>query len=291
MVEQNNLETAERKEEPCFEIQTVSLNEKFDRIALGAIYSPAEGFKSGVYSLTVSGWVLGRSSPASYVRLMYESVEIRTAPVRELRHDVAATYPGYSEAIASGFFMPILIVGLSRHFTLRIEVVFGDGEVEVFGVIHGCRRRLIDPTPASLKPIMVLFVGRCGSTAIMRMLSEHPSIVVAGRDSSLYEVGFANYLLKSLHVLAGKPNLQNFFLEDGPALRAFEYYSETFLDQDMMSWFGLDYPNDLARFVTTQVESFYRVVRKALLSQSRDFFARRYRLTILRNLRLGNYIR
>ena len=98
-----------------------------------------------------------------------------------------------------GFWKAIGTVGLAPAFTIGVRVVFQDGRRREIAEIRGTQQLTSAFTP-SMQPIMVTSLGRSGSTLLMRMLAEHPDIIVHERFP--YESRVCSYWMHFMHVLA-----------------------------------------------------------------------------------------
>ena len=89
-----------------------------------------------------------------------------------------------------GFWKAIGTVGLAPAFTIGVRAVFQDGRRPVIAEIRGTQQLTSAFTP-SMQPIMVTSPGRSGSTLLMRILAEHPDIIVHERFP--YETNVFSY--------------------------------------------------------------------------------------------------
>ena len=194
------------------------------------------------------------------------------------RPDVAAVY-GSSSLV--GFWKAIGTVGLPPAFTIGVRVVFQDGRA-------GARSRKSRHAAANLgvhppmQPIMVTSPGRSGSTLLMRMLAEHPDIIVHERFP--YETNVCSYWMHFMRVLAAPADTSPVeslqFWRDPKRLLPFPYFfkepaigltarEEATLDR----WYATDQVEEFARVAQVAVESFYRQYASRRKRTTPAFFA------------------
>ena len=123
-----------------------------------------------------------------------------------------------------GFWKAIGTVGLAPAFTVGVRVVFQDGRRDVIAEIRGTQQLTSAFTP-SMQPIMVTSASRSGSTLLMRMLAEHPDIIVHKKFP--YQTHVCSYWMHFLQVLAtpadtSPESLQ--FWKDPKRLPSFPYF-------------------------------------------------------------------
>jgi hypothetical protein len=97
------------------------------------------GSPGDAYSLDLAGWVLGRSSPAVAVELIYEDTVVQRIPLEFDRPDVAAVYPGVPGGDRSGFQTSLSVPGTTPELELSVQAVLRDGGRAPLGVIHARR--------------------------------------------------------------------------------------------------------------------------------------------------------
>jgi hypothetical protein len=97
-----------------------------------------------------------------------------------------------------GFWKAIGTVGLAPAFTIEVRVVFQDGRRPVIAEIRGTQQLTSAFTP-NMQPIMVTSPSRSGSSLPMRMLAEHPDIIVEERFP--HETYVCSYWMHFIHVL------------------------------------------------------------------------------------------
>ncbi len=71
----------------------------------------------------------------------------------------------------------ISVVDLPAHFTVTVEIETSDGGLHPVCQIRGRRRPRLAPAQIRLNPLMVVSLGRSGSTWLMHALNQHPALV------------------------------------------------------------------------------------------------------------------
>ncbi len=146
--------------------------------------------EDGLSSLRVAGWIAARGATVNTIRIHsgYGGTRYGTAflEVNVPRSDVVAVFPGGDISENCGFQGVLPVDGLGENFSLIVlaaqtntpestETLFLVGEI-----LGQQQPTLQTPISSSLAPICLTCMGRTGSTALMRILSMHPDIVVAG---------------------------------------------------------------------------------------------------------------
>jgi glycosyltransferase involved in cell wall biosynthesis len=122
------------------EILDVSLTETVSTRLRGRYIDTVPGTKTAGYLAQISGWVLGRESPAVAVELLNGSNVCRRVPVNIHRPDVAEIYPRVPEAEYSGFKIQMSVLGLTPEIELVLQAVLKDQSRVPIGVIRARRR-------------------------------------------------------------------------------------------------------------------------------------------------------
>ena len=125
----------------------------------------------------VGGWVLGRDSMAVEIDLLLNDGSVRRVPVIYPRQDVARAF-STPEAQNVGFRAPVSVIGMTPEFHMLLVVRLENGERVQIGRIFGRHRPIASKFEAAMQPLLVTSLGRMGTTWMMRLLSEHPSIAV-----------------------------------------------------------------------------------------------------------------
>ncbi len=139
---------------------------------------PSVGTAADAYSFDVGGWVLGRESAAAKVELIANDGSVRVVPIVSPRADVAGAYPGTSETLNVGFRAPVSVIGMTPEFQFSVQARLENTQSVTIGRISGRRRPITTSFEPTIQPLLVTSLGRMGTTWMMRLLSEHPSIAV-----------------------------------------------------------------------------------------------------------------
>jgi glycosyltransferase involved in cell wall biosynthesis len=122
------------------EILDVSLTETVSTRLRGRYIDTVPGTKTAGHLAQISGWVLGRESPAVAVELLNGSNVCRRVRVNIHRPDVAEIYPRVPEAEYSGFKIQMSVLGLTPEIELVLQAVLKDQSRVPIGVIRAQRR-------------------------------------------------------------------------------------------------------------------------------------------------------
>ena len=247
-----------------------------DLITAAWLDCPRTGPVDG-YVFEVFGWVVSKA-PVAEVEFVHEGSVVARCQLTLSRADVASVY-GSSSPV--GFWKAIGTVGFPPAFTIGVRVVFQDGRRDVIAEIRGTQQLTSAFTP-SMQPIMVTSPGRSGSTLMMRMLAEHPDIIVEQRFP--YETNVCSYWMHFLQVLAtpmtNLPVESHELWTDLQRLPPFPYF---FIDPatgpippeqaTLDRWYATDQVEEFARVAQAAVESFYREYASARNRTTPAFFA------------------
>jgi hypothetical protein len=259
------------------EISGVTLCPGDDLITAACLDYPRTGPVDG-YAFEVFGWVVGKA-PVAEVEFVHEQSVVACCELTVSRPDVARKYGCSSSQV--GFWKAIGTVGLPPDFTIRVRVVFQDGRRAVIAEICG-KQQLTSAFTPSMQPIIVTHPGRSGSTRLMRMLAEHPDIIVEERFP--YETYVFSYWMHFLQVLATPADTSQVeswqFSKDLKRLPPFPYFfrdpgigliprEQATLDR----WYATDQIEELARVAQAAVESFYREYASSRKRSTPAFFA------------------
>lgn len=258
------------------EISEVTLRAGDDLITAARLDYPQTGPVDG-YAFEVYGWVVSKA-PIAEVEFVHDGSVVACCGLTVSRPDVAEMYDSSSSQV--GFWTAIGTVGLQAAFAVGVRVVFGDGRRAMIAEIRGTQQLTSAFTP-SMQPIIVTHPGRSGSTRLMRMLAEHPDIVVHERFP--YETYAFAYWMHFIQVLAAPATTSHGswqFSNDLKRLPPFPYFfnhphvglitpDQATLDR----WYATDQVEELARVAQDAVESFYREYASSRKRTTPAFFA------------------
>jgi hypothetical protein len=244
------------------------------------IDSPVVGERTKTYALGIAGWALGRTLPVTGVEIVSENTVLRRVPLDVPRPDIAAAFSEVPDAERSGFQTTIGLLDGTQHFKYQVRAVLRDDSRIVVGTIRGQRESLRSAFRPTLQPLMVTSLGRTGTTWLMRLLSEHPGIVVHRHYP--YELRTARYWMHVLRVLSEPANhYQSANFENFQASRWFighnPFYSPPLTDNpDLGYWFGRTYVEQLATFCQRSIEDCYQLSAASQHQPEPVYFAEKH---------------
>lgn len=184
------------------EVQKLSINSES---LLGfAIDSPKAGKKLDTYSISIAGWVIGKTSPAIAVEFLSGGKVLQKVPVGKPRPGVQKRYPKVPEAKKSGFAAAVGVVGLPLTAKLRIRVILSDGSTIPIIEIKFQHQPLNSGYEPKLQPLVLTSSGRSGTTWFMRLLSLHPAIITC--EIYAYETRVWPFWMQLLQFLSQRAN-------------------------------------------------------------------------------------
>jgi len=264
------------------EIQQVQVAAgKDERLRAFALDAPRAGEASDVYDVEVAGWVLGAAAPAVAVEVHAEGQVLRRVPLDQQRPDVARAHPDAGEAATCGFRTWVGTIGLEPGVALQVRAVLADETRVRLGGITFTHQPLRTGFEPGLRPLLLTTMGRAGTTWTMRLLSEHPAIVVHRWHP--YELRVARYWLHMLKVLAEPQDphrsAQADFFQTNRAFVGHNpfYPTPALVTPGLREWFGRDYPEELGAFCQRQIEQCYRRIGEAQGQSDPVFFAEKHR--------------
>ncbi|BBX47778.1 hypothetical protein GCM10009641_19750 [Mycobacterium cookii] len=259
------------------EISGISVCPSDDLITAAYIDYPRTGPVDG-YAFDAYGWVVAKETVAE-VEFVHEGIVIACCELEVQRPDVAKKFRSSSRV---GFWKAIGTVGLAPAFTIGVRIVFKGGRRREIAEIRGSQQLTSAFTP-TMQPITVTSPGRSGSTLLMRMLADHPDIIVHERFP--YEQRVCSYWMHFVQVLATPV--------DTSRAESFEFWTDRkrlipfpsfFLDPVFAGsvgatvdrWYGSDQIEEFARVAQATVESFYREHARGRKRATPSFFAEKF---------------
>ena len=231
-----------------------------DKIRAFSIDAPRIGGRN-VYDFELAGWVLGIDQPVQEIEIHQSGAVIRKTPLDQERRDVAHDYPDSPGSGTCGFRTWVSVVGLEPGVNLQVRAVLGDGSRARLGGVSLRHQPVQSGFEPRLQPLMLTTMGRAGTTWTMRLLSEHPEIVVHRWHP--YELRTARYwwhLLKTLSeprdpyhsAQADRFQTNKQWVGYNP------FYPEPIaVTPGLGEWMGRDYVEDLTRFCQRCAEETY----------------------------------
>jgi hypothetical protein len=146
-----------------------------------AIDQPRPGDRSRGVGLEINGWVIGRDEPIRGIRTSSSDDQSTLHPLDVRRPDVAAHYPDYPHAGASGFSTWASINPSKRDWQIAVEAILGNGGPVRIARIRG--RVVDDPSIPSLgnravaaPDFVIIGTQRGGTTSLHAYLGAHPQV-------------------------------------------------------------------------------------------------------------------
>jgi hypothetical protein len=214
-----------------------------------------------LYDVEFAGWALGDGQPVKEIEIHQGGAVIRRAPLDQQRSDVAREYPSVPEAGSSGFRAWVSVVGLEPETTLQVRAVLADGSRARLGGVAFRHQPVQSGFEPRLQPLMLTTMGRAGTTWTMRLLSEHPEIVV--HRVHPYELRTARYWWHMLKVLSEPRDPYHSAQADQFQTNKLwigynPFYPEPIgLTPGLLDWMGREYVEELARFCQRMAEQTY----------------------------------
>ncbi len=162
---------------PITEITLIERMERPSDALLGfSIELPLPETRKDTYCFEFAGWVLAEQSPAVQIELISNDGPVRRIPILFPRPDVDRCYPQAAANSKVGFWAPVSVIGMTPEFELLIQVVLESGLRVPIGRICGRHRAVRSTFEPTIRPLLVNSLARTGTTWMMRLLAEHPSV-------------------------------------------------------------------------------------------------------------------
>lgn len=245
-----------------------------------SIELPPAGNPKKAYCFEFGGWVLGGQSPAVEIELIANDGPVRKVPIIFPRPDVARHYPEIPPSSKLGFRVPVSVIGMTPEFELLIQVVLENGRRVPIGRIRGRHRAVPSSFEPTIQPLLVNSLARTGTTWMMRLLAEHPSI--ATLRIYPYEVRPARYWMQLLGAMAEPAN------QAQAVSRLGNFDAEWWATQDplqrgslsqnasLQEWFSSQFVEQVAVLCQRSVEDCYRKIAAAQNQETPIYFAEKH---------------
>lgn len=272
-----------KADDPLVEIPDVQLAAVDPRYLRGfALDAPQSGIETDVYSFEISGWVLGQRVPVVAVEIIVEGTLLRQVPLDQLRPDVAEAYPDAPTlSRCCGFLTSVGVLGLEPGVELQVEAVFEDESRVRLAAIRPWHRPLRSGFEPTLQPLMLTTIGRAGTTWTMRVLSEHPKIVVHRWHP--YELRAARYWMHNLRVLSEPRDPYrsadaNSFQQNRSQVGHNPFFPDPMMrTPGLAEWFGRTHVEELAAFCQRSAEECYQRIAASQGQEGAVYFAEKHR--------------
>jgi hypothetical protein len=263
------------------EIERVERLGDNEALAGFSIDRPNQGEQFDVYDLTVAGWVIGRDIPATAIEILGEGLLTRWAPLDEPRGDAAARFPDAAIRDHVGFRTRIGLLGLRPGAPIVVRAVLQDRRRIPLCQLSLRRRPVRADYAPTLQPLMLTTLGRAGTTWTMRLLGEHPRIVI--QRYYPFELRAARYWLHALKLMAEPQDLYRSAHPDSfQGERHFLGYNPNYpvpllRTPGVAEWVGRDQIERLAAFTLQSIDECYTRIAAAQDQPEAIYFAEKHR--------------
>jgi hypothetical protein len=268
---------------PVHRLSVTSTGPGRRKLLEASIDTPRDGGTSDAWAVRVRGHLLSEAGPVPEIAAVVPGSVLAMAITGLPTPEVAARHPEVPGAAACGFTLLVDTLGLPQCFAFHLRAALPGGSRLKFADISGERRPLTTAYAPRLQPLLVTSLGRMGTTALMRMLSAHPGVVVYDRPP--YEARGGKYWLHVLKTLSAPTDARKrvgapmeFHLEP-LAAGGNPFYSAAFdAWPEVEAWSGSSYIMDLAAFCQRSIDGWY-LATAAAQGESEDalvFFAEKH---------------
>lgn len=256
-------------EDSIIEILDISLSKNYPHLLWGChLDRPKIDTQIDSYTSEISGWVLAKS-PAVSLEILCEGRLIQKIPINISRPDVVKKlHPQRSGAENCGFRTELGVIGLPQKTQLRLRVILEDGRGFPLGNITFQHKPLHTNYKPKLQPLLITSTGRSGTTWLMRLLSNHPQIIIS--KNYPYENRAALYwmqMLKALSQPLSTPVSNAEFDEEKNWLGRNALYNPNISSPSGVAWVKREYPQLFAAFCQECIDNFYQKIAE---SQGQD---------------------
>ncbi len=245
-----------------------------------SIELPAGDTAKEAYSFEFAGWILGARSPAVQIELIANDGPVRRISIAYPRPDVDRAYPNAPQNSKVGFWAPVSVIGLTPEFELLIQVRLDNNDRVAIGRIHGRHKAVPSRFEPTIQPLLVNSLARTGTTWMMRLLSEHPSI--AALRIYPYEVRPGRYWMQLLGAMAepayqaqSLSKLGNFDNEYWESQDPFQRGSLA-QNSALQQWFNSQFVEQTAILCQRSIEDCYREIANAQDQKTPRYFAEKH---------------
>ena len=234
-----------------------------------SIELPSSCTSNDGYSFEFAGWALGARSAAVQIELVSNDGPVRTVSIIYPRPDVDRAYPAAPPNTKVGFWAPVSVVGMMPEFELLIQVRLENDARVVIGRIYGRHKPIPSRFEPTIQPLLVTSLGRMGTTWMMRLLSEHPSIVALRIHP--YETRPGKYWMQLLRDAFWKT--EPLWNEPLSSLGSHGGQTQEIEDRE---WFNSQFVDQVAMLCQRSVEDCYREIADVRKQKLPLYFAEKH---------------
>ena len=248
------------------------------------IDAPRPGTRN-VYDIEFAGWILGKDVPVTGIEIHVDGFVIKRAPLDQFRTDVEQAYPGHPNAKLSGFRTWVSVIGVEPGQPMQLRAVLANDTRVRLGAVHFTHQPVQSGFNASLRPLMLTTLGRAGTTWTMRLLSEHPQIVVHRWHP--YELRTARYWWHMFKTLSEPRDPHHSaqadrFQTDRNFVGHNPFYPEPIaVTPGLGEFMGKTYVERLCNFCETQAQDTYELIAKGQGQTDVVYMAEKHRADTL----------
>jgi hypothetical protein len=233
----------------------------------GDLDAPVAVGRSDVHAVDLAGWVFGRTSPVERVevwpadlaahRRYMEHWPAFRIPIKIRRPDVAGHF-GLDPGKPHGFAASLGVLGEPLEFAWVVEAALGDGTSAPLATVRMKRQPLRSEFQPTIQPLVLSTPGRSGSTWMMRVLGEHPDVVMQRRFGDTRAASYWMLMLRTLSHPALPDQSMALGVSNVPAVPPNPFHRSPITDDpETRRWFGRRYPEELAAFCQRAIEQLY----------------------------------
>jgi hypothetical protein len=261
-------------------IDSVSYPDQGEKLLAQHLEEPPSGGRPGRgYALDIRGWGVGQHESMVEVELLDGDASLRRVPVDIRRPDIPDRYPDAPGSDVSGFFLTCNTLRVAPDFDLTLRAWLADGSSTELARITGTRAPLRPSFSPARQPLMVTSMGRTGSTMLVRLLGEHPDVVMVPPFE--YEPKVATYWAEILLELTDPAGYRR-QVAPGRNLNGRWWLGDTtplprpIKNEAVSGWLDSDAIIDVADFCLSRVDALYDRIAARDGKQSAALFTEKY---------------
>jgi hypothetical protein len=220
-----------------------------------ALEAPAAGELACGQDIEIRGWAFCQESPVEFVELDMTTGQVKRLRLDRPRPDVAAHFAAPA-AEQCGFAAVIETQGMPPLAEIAVAALLQDGSRTPLAVLRW--RESTAAGRAPLRPLMVVSMGRMGTTWFLRLLSKHPGVLVP--DKYPHEFQQARYWLE-MHRFLRAPGETGVLAAPPPGLGWLPFGPRQWDLQHFPAlrwWLDHGFGEGVLAFCRQTIETFYR---------------------------------